>query len=86
MDSQILINPHKQMHHRLKLWKKTSQTQPKDAHTFKEFQLSDSSNWETGLAEGIHRPLMHQPVNYPDVRLYGVRTSTNDMEKDKINK
>lgn len=38
-------------------------------HTRPELQLSTSDQRESGLGGGIHRPLMHQPVNYPDVRI-----------------
>lgn len=38
-------------------------------HTRLEVQLSTSNERENGPEDDIHRPLMHQPVNYPDVRI-----------------
>lgn len=41
----------------------------KELLTLPELQLSTSDQRESGLEDRIHRPLMHQPVNYPDVRI-----------------
>lgn len=38
-------------------------------HTRLEVKLSTSNERENGAEDDIHRPLMHQPVNYPDVRI-----------------
>jgi hypothetical protein len=41
----------------------------KELLTLPEPQLSTSDQRGSGLEDGIHRPLMNQPVNYPDVRI-----------------
>jgi len=41
----------------------------KELLTLPELQLSTSDQRESGLGDGNHRPLMNQPVNYPDVRI-----------------
>lgn len=51
-------------------------------HTRPELQLSTSK--KSGAGDEANRPLMHQPVNYPDVRIVHEHKLAKISEKETV--